>query len=193
MSYNVFILSLLLCTSIGFLTQISDTEFEINVNSIQQFSINYESDTIFNFTSETIHNDLIVNMHSINCKVKINIENSNTNDNNINQMNDDLFSFRINPEEINNVKIRVNPLLNSADERIIKNYKNKTCPLIITNMEENSNTILELNNASNLFFDENNSEYIFSYKVNEIELDSPIALSLTFNQKSQFEINISDD
>ena len=190
MSYNVFILSLLLCISIGFLTQISDTEFEINVNSIQQFSINYESDTIFNFTSETIHNDLIVNMHSINCKIKINIENSNTNNNNINQMNDDLFSFRINPEEINNVKIRVNPILSSADERIIKNYKNKTCPLIITNMEENSVTILELNNASNLFFDENNSEYIFSYKVNEIELDSPIALSLTFNQKSQFEINI---
>ena len=154
MSYNVFILSLLLCTSIGSLTQISDTEFEINVNSIQQFSINYESDTIFNFTSETIHNDLIVNMHSINCKVKINIENSNTNDNNINQMNDELCSFRINPEEINNVKIRVNPLINSADERIIKNYKNKTCPLIITNMEENSVTILELNNASNLFFDE---------------------------------------
>ena len=189
MRHNIFILSLLLCASIGSLIPISDTEFEINVNSIQQFSINYESETIFNFTSKTIFKDLIVNMHSINCKVKINIENSNTSDI-INQMDDDTFSFRLNPEEINNVKIRVNPILNSADERIIKNYENKTCPLIITNMEENSNTILELNNSSNLFFDEYNSEYIFSYKVNEIELDSPIALSLTFNQKSQFEINI---
>ena len=189
MKHNIFFLSLLLYNSIGSLTPLSDTEFEINVNSIQQFSINYESDTIFNFTSETIHNDLIVNMHSINCKVKINIENSNTSDI-INQMDDDTFSFRLNPEEINNVKIRVNPLLNSADERIIKNYENKTCPLIITNMEENSNTILELNNSSNLFFDEYNSEYIFSYKVNA-DLDSPIALSLTFNQKSQFEININ--
>ena len=191
MRYNIFILSLLLCTSIGSLTPLLDTEFQINVNKIQKFSINYVSDSIFKFSSETIHNDLIVNMHSINCKIKINIENSNTNDNNINQMNDDLFSFRLNPEEINNVKIRVNPLLNSADERIIKNYENKTCPLIITNMEENGNTIIELNNISNLFFDENNSEYTFSYKINNISLDSPIALSLTFNQKSQFEININ--
>ena len=99
MRHNIFILSLLLYASIGSLTPIS-TEFEVNVNSIQQFSINYKSDNIFKFTSEIIHDDLIVNMHSINCKVKIKKENSNTSDI-INQMNDDTFSFRLNPEEIN--------------------------------------------------------------------------------------------
>ena len=146
MKHNTFLLSLLLCTSFASLTQIEDTEFEINVIHIQQFSINYEKESVFKFKliNETIENDLIVNMYSINCKVKIRIENeSNPNDNIIiNQMNDDIFSFRINPKEINVTKIRVIPLLNSADERIKKNYENKTCPLIITNMEENNKKIL---------------------------------------------------
>ena len=168
-------------------------EENINVNTIKTYSINYLSDTVFNLNYNDISDDVIVNMYSKNCKIKIEIENVDTNDKIINQMNDDTFSFTIKPHIINTTKVKVTPLIYSIDERIRENLKTKTCSLIISNYQVNDEKIptLKLMDDANIYFHENNKKIQFIYKINEEALDIPIALSLSFNQKSQFKITIN--
>jgi hypothetical protein len=104
----------------------------INANTIQKIFLSYKNESVFNFISDDINKDLIVNIYSINCKIKIDIENPSFDKKVINQMNNDTFSFLINANEINNSKARIKSLINSIDERIEENLKNKTCPIIVT-------------------------------------------------------------
>ena len=58
-------------------------------------------------------------------------------------------------------------------------------------IDNNKGTLLQLIDSSNIYFDENLQETQFFYDVMDIDLDEPIALSLSFNQKSKFDININ--
>ena len=108
-------------------------------------------------------------------------------------MNNDTISFKINSSKINDTKIRVTPLIYSNNERINSNYKNKTCPLIFSNYEINDEKTpnLKLIDYANIFFYEKFKNIQFTYEVSEGESDIPIALSLTFLQKSHFRIHIN--
>ena len=166
----------------------------IYVDSIYKISLEYLNYSILKFVPDDINNDIRVNIHSINCKIKIDFENSDSNDYIINQMNNDTFSFLVNKTEIKNIGIIITPLIYSIDERIKENYKDKTCPIMFTNYQvENNENIpsLELTDSSNLYFNENNTKIQFIYKINYADLDTPIALSLNLNKNSKFIINIT--
>ena len=71
-------------------------EMNISANSIQNFLLNYQNESVFNFISnESIKKDLMVNIYSINCKIKIDFLNFGLDNIVINQMNNDTFSFLI--------------------------------------------------------------------------------------------------
>ena len=168
----------------------------INVDSIQTFSINYQDEILFKFNTDNIANtnDVKVNIHSMNCKIKVTFENANLNDNIlINQMNDDIFSFMVNNKDIEYSKFKITPIKYMIDGEIKENYENKTCSIIITNLQTNKNNVpsLKLIDSSNLYFDENLKEIQLYYDINDEALDSPIALSLSFNQNSLFDISIN--
>ena len=171
---------------------ISEDETILDIESIQTFSTNYQNYLLFKLIPDNLSNDLRVNIHSMNCLIKINVENNDYHFS-INQINNDTFSFQISSEEIKNTKIRVIPIINNIDEEIKEGYKYKTCSVRITNhqIKNKSTTPLKLKDSSNIYFDENLQEAQFSYDIMDIDLDAPIALSLSFNQKSTFNISIN--
>ena len=160
---------------------------EIPINSIKTISIDSKNKFKFKFISDDNKNNLLINMHSINCKLAINI-NSSSNDTFINQNNNDTFSFRINNDQIKDTIIIVTPLIDESE----LNYQFKTCPLIITNFQDKNEAIpsLDIFDISTLYFDENFKEINFIYKINDKDSDSPIALSINFNQKTIFEVSV---
>ena len=168
---------------------------KINIDSIQTLSMNYRKELLFKIITDNITNinDLKVNIHSINCKIEVDFENNNLNDVLINQMNDDIFSFTLNNKDIINSKFKVTPLKYTIDGKIKKNYYNKTCSLIITNHQiiKDNTPSLKLIDSSNLYFDENFKEIQFYYDINDKVSDNPISLSLSFDQKSRFDISIN--
>ena len=164
----------------------------IQINNISELTIDFQSVYEFKFNDAIYNNDLIVNIHSINCYINISIEIYNSNNNIIKSRNNDTFSFRINSAYINNSQINITPITYLINEGEKEYYKNKTCPIIITNYERKQSEIpiLNLINNANLYFDKEFKEIKFIYKIENLTKDSPIALSLTFNQKTDFEIII---
>ena len=163
---------------------------EIPLDTIQSFSIKIKNKFNFKFSPDNNDGDLIVNIHSINCNIKIN-RNNDLNIDNIKNKYNDTFSFRIKSDEIGNANFTITPLIYLNDEREKKNYKSKTCPIIITNFKNKKEEIpkLELTDTTNLFFDEDFKEINFSYEIKNINSDSPIALSIQLSQNSEFEIS----
>ena len=159
MKQNIFLITLLLSSAISVNLPLTDipcldaNEEVIKMNNIQTFSISYQAETTFKFDSNEYDSDTIVNIHSINCKIKINLENIDKNDYILNHNFDDNFAIKINSENINNKLIRVIPLKYSNDDYIEANYKTKTCPLIITNYQIKENSNLNLIDNSNIYFD----------------------------------------
>ena len=187
----IFCISLI----IGFFI-LNTYEIEItDYNTTQTFFINKSEILNINFFSQiNPPNDLMVSMHSINCKIKINFNDSESDDIIINQKNSDIFSFRLNKYSINNTKISITTLKYATNEREEENTKNKTCPVVITNfyIPDNDAPILNLNDSSHIYFDGNLKNIQLDYHINEINLDEPVALSISFNQKSTFEINVEE-
>ena len=77
---------------------------EINIienNKAETFFINKEEGGFeFAFSDKNISGDIMLTLHSINCKVKINFNDSNSeiSDIQINQKNEDIFSFKLKKE-----------------------------------------------------------------------------------------------
>ena len=108
---------------------------EIPLDTIQSFSIKIQNKFNFKFSPDNNDGDLIVNIHSINCNIKIN-RNNDLNIDNIKNKYNDTFSFRIKSDEIGNANFTITPLIYLNDEREKNNYKSKTCPIIITNFKK---------------------------------------------------------
>ena len=160
-------------------------------NNITELKIDFKNEYDIKFDSDDniYNNDLIVNIHSINCFINIkNEKNFYINK----RRNHDTFSLRINSDYINNATIKITPITYLINEGEKEYYKSKTCPIIITNYENKQSEIpiLNLINNSNIYFDEEFKEIKFIYKIENLDKDTPIALSLTFNQKTKFEIII---
>ena len=102
--------------------------------------------------------DLIINFHSINCLIDINIYNkSNKSDigkalPNLIGHDKDTFSLRINKKEINNTLINIEPLNND----FFYNY-NRTCPLIINSIKISNSFILSANEKEPIYLNFNES------------------------------------
>ena len=185
----IFCISLI----IGFFI-LNTYEIEItDYNTAQTFFINKSEILDINFFSQiNPPNDLMVSMHSINCKIKINFNDSESSNHLIKQKNEDIFSFRLNKDSIKETTIRASTLVYSTNEREEKNTKNKTCPLVITNfyIPENEYPILNLTNLSHIYFDEKLKNIKIMYYINEFSSDEPIGLSISFDKKTTFEIKV---
>ena len=173
----IFCISLI----IGFFI-LNTYEIEItDYNTTQTFFINKSEILNINFFSQiNPTNDLMVSMHSINCKIKINFNDSESSNHLIKQKNEDIFSFRLNKDSIKETTIKVSTLVYSTNEREEKNTKNKTCPVVITNfyIPENEYPTLNLTNLSHIYFDENLKNIKIMYYINEFSSDEPIGLSI---------------
>ena len=167
---------------------------EIQIDSIKSFSIKIQDEFKFKFESDKNNSDLIVNIRSINCYIKINKSYDSGNDN-LKNMYNDAFSFKIKSDEIDKNNFTITPLIYLNEDIEKENYKSKTCPIIITNFENKKEEIpkLILKDTSNLYFDEDFSEINYSFEVKNSDSEIPIALSIQYNQKTEFEITIKTE
>ena len=85
-----------------------------------------------------------VNIHSINCNIKIDF-----NGELMNQINLDTYSIKINEE---NICIRIKPLMNIIDGEEMENYQLKTCYLSINSININKPEINYQKNEGSIFY-----------------------------------------
>ena len=150
---------------------------ELEVEKIINETINDEK--IFVFKNGNYNNNLLVNFFSINCDIKIYINDIYNNEKINNNRNNDSFSIRINLDEIENTKIKVLHLKND-------NNPFRTCPLVINTIyEKNSKLEFEGNEPTILFFDDYLKEIELSYNYTN---DSFVTFSFIFNEIASFDI-----
>ena len=174
---------------------------EINIienNKAETFFINKEEGGFeFAFSDKNISGDIMLTLHSINCKVKINFNDSNSeiSDIQINQKNEDIFSFKLKKESIDATRIIVTPLMYSLNEKEEENYKNRTCPIVITNfiINEGQKPTINIKDISYIYFDKDLHELNLDYNINNHMNDDPLALSFSFNRKTDFEVKVTND
>ena len=172
---------------ITFLHFVYSSNITIN-KDVETFLLDYQNEHSLNFENEA-QCDRIVMIHSINCKIglSMNLDSSSII---LSQNNDDNFALKINNENSKELLINISPLKYIKNEEDLEKYKFKKCPIVITNICSEFDYSINLNDTANIYFDNNFKEVNLSYIVNEPDLDSPIALSLTFNLKSDFEVKI---
>ena len=172
---------------ITFLHFVYSSNITIN-KDVETFLLDYQNEHSLNFENEA-QCDRILMIHSINCKIglSMNLDSSSII---LSQNNDDNFALKINNENSKELLINISPLKYIKNEKDLEKYKFKKCPIVITNICSEVDYSINLNDTANIYFDNNLKEVNLSYIVNEPDLDSPIALSLTFNLKSDFEIKI---
>ena len=88
----------------------------------------------------------------------------------------------------------VTPLMDIIDGNNKYNYKMRKCHLTINSMfyKDNSLTILNKTEPTNFYFDENIYHYNILYKISEFKEDSFVTFSFSFNEITEFEINVSN-
>ena len=172
---------------ITFLHFVYSSNITIN-KDVETFLLDYQNEHSLNFENEA-QCDRIVMIHSINCIIglSMNLDSSSII---LSQNNDDNFALKINNENSKELLINISPLKYIKNEEDLEKYKFKKCPIVITNICSEFDYSINLNDTANIYFDNNFKEVNLSYIVNEPDLDSPIALSLTFNLKSDFEVKI---
>jgi len=168
------------------------TDFTLEPGKVQ---IKYLKDTNrkpFIFKDEGVNNDLLVNFYSLSCNIELNSYTSQ----NISslKLNGNGISMRIKNNSFKTADIIIKEkvsLINGNNK-----YENKkNCPLIINTIDvSNLLLIVEINEPTILYFDENYLKKIkLSYQINSItKMLSYTALSFSFNDVSEFNINISD-
>ena len=166
-----------------------DNSFIIYPEQIQAFIINYDLISTFTFNNENDNNDdLIVNFHSINCEFKIidkpeNIE--------INFSKNDFYSLKI-PNSLNKPTIMIAPIKDIIDGNYKYNYNIRNCPLTINSIfyKNKALTILNKTEPTIFYFDKNIQRYNITYKISDFTEDSFVTFLFSFNEITEFEINI---
>ena len=150
------------------------------------YFINYLKDTIFNFNISE-QDTLQINIHSINCNIKLDFI-----VNLINQINLNTFSIEINSTNNN---ITIFPLIDIIEGEYKENYEQKSCPLsinsyLINNSQSQSQLKIE-NKEKNIFYLSYLNPLNISYNIKEILNNSFITLSFQFNEENLFLIDIT--
>ena len=160
---------------------IFNTTLRIGVS--QTYNIEYRKDSIFFFDIKDESN-YQVNIHSINCNLKLDFGGKI-----INQINLDTYSIKMNT---NNKNITIKPLIdiNNGEEK--ENYDQKRCHLSINSIKLDQPEIkIETKEDSIFYFDSQDLNSLnISYKLKNFTSDSFASLFFQFNEKSNFSINI---
>ena len=177
----------------------NNNKYFIHLQEVQIKYLKYNQNNEFKVdNTDNAENDIFVNFLSINCGIKIKINN-----NRITLLNqaDDSYSFLIDKEtSLNDIIFQVEPLMDIIDGNYKYNYDARNCPLIINSGEHNKNNKenkikMENNEITFFYFNEYLTEYNILYNLNNSDIDNDkfVTFYFLFNKKSQFEINISDE
>ena len=201
---NIYFLNLFLTYILIFLScqnEIKD-EFKLKMDNYMDYTLEpgkvqmkYLKDTNrspFIFKDEGINNDLLVNFYSLSCHIELDSYTSQ----NISELklNGNGISMRIKNNSFQTADIIIKEKVNLING-INKYEDKKNCPLIINTIDINNLSLLvEVNEPTILYFDENYLDKInLLYHIEEItKIISYITLSFSFNNVSQFNINIPE-
>ena len=170
--------------------------FIINPEQIKTFYLSYDHINIFNFDDDSINNDndndnvdyLIVNIHSINCDIKIGEDSSK--DIKIKYFKNDFYSLEV---PSHNVNIEVIPLMDIIDGNYKYNYKYRKCPVTInTNYSKNDLILLNKSEPTIFYFNENITHYNILYEIQDLTIESFVTFLLSFNEKTEFVVQITN-
>ena len=155
----------------------------LRIGLSQTYNVEYRKDSIFFFDIKDESN-YQVNIHSINCNLKLDFGGKI-----INQINLDTYSIKMNT---NNKNITIKPLIdiNNGEEK--ENYDQKRCHLSINSIKLDQPEIkIETKEDSVFYFDSQDLNSLnISYKLKNFTSDSFASLFFQFNEKSNFSINI---
>ena len=155
------------------------------------FRLKYLENTSFSFNSNEFikGSSLLVNIHSINCKIDVTSKGGKP----IYNSNLEIYSISVNSSD---TIIYVKPFIDTIDGLFREDYEKKTCPLTINSYYTNIKQNLTIQNYEEnvLLFDSSiyNSSILHIYynKIN-ISTYSFVALNFRF-EKASFEINVSN-
>ena len=189
---NDFIILFLLLFQVKCLNTCQDYSESLDENSNQiieletgyskNYSLKYDEGTNFNFNIKTI-DTYQVNIHTINCNVKIDF-----NGELMNQINLDIYSLKINKTNRN---IKIKPLIDVIGGEEIENYKEKICYLTINSINENNPMINIQNKDGAFFYFKDYNKLTISYQLRRTYTIDFAALFFQFNENSNFSINIT--
>ena len=116
----------------------NNNKYFIHLQEVQIKYLKYNQNNEYKVdNTDNAENDIFVNFLSINCGIKIKINN-----NRITLLNqaDDSYSFLIDKEtSLNDIIFQVEPLMDIIDGNYKYNYDARNCPLIINSGEYNKN------------------------------------------------------
>ena len=167
-------------------------DFKLEPGKVQMKYLNDTNTKPFIFNGKGINNVLIVNFYSLSC----NIELKSYKKQNILSLNlyGNGISMRIRKNTSRTVNIIIKEKMNLING--INKYENKkNCPMIINTIDiSNLSLLVEENEPTILYFDKNYLKKIsLSYKIKEVRKNTRfITLSFSFNNISEFNINIPD-
>ena len=164
-----------------------NSTIEINPGLAQTQFIQYLKDTkfVFNITNE--EDNLLINIHGINCNFKMEFQGELIYKNNL-----DTYSLIINSTHNN---ITISPLIDATDGEYKENYEQKSCPLSVNSYLINNNKpTLKIENKENNIFHLKPSYYkelSILYNLKEVLKDSFINLVILYNEKANFSIDVT--
>ena len=151
--------------------------------------LNDSNNYLFNFEGE-INDDLLVNFYSPSCDIYLSfLEKENTS---LMFTSGNIISMKIENKSLKTAEMGLAPKPYIINENV--KYQNKRiCPLIINTIELNKFTLfVEKKEPTFIYFYENFTQIILLYNITELMEESSLTLSFSFNNITQFNINISD-
>ena len=159
----------------------SEKTIDIKIGLSQNYSIYYNEGTNFNFNI-TDNGTYQVNIHSINCNIKINFKGKI-----MNQINLDTYSIKINNDSKN---IKIKPLTDVIRGEEVENYEQKKCYLSINSLNISQPEIKIENKQDSIFFFKDYNKLNISYEIKRYSINYFTALLFQFNENSNFSIDI---
>ena len=142
---------------------------------------------IFNFSDINNESDLIVNLYSLDCQIKIADDENGIIVKNISNYEYDAFSIVVPKDKINSSFIRVKPLINPLEEK----NKKRTYHLIINSFDKDNPQLMFTEKFPTLIYFDSKIETIkFFYELNNSE--EPVVFSFFIIVRAKFEVQIID-
>ena len=164
------------------LNENSSQAIELEIGFSRNYSINYNE--ITNFYFNITDKDIIqVNIHSINCNIKIASKVEI-----MNQINLDTYSLKINKS---NENIEIKPLINIIDGEEMENYEQKKCYLSINSININQPEIKIENKENSIFYFQDYNILNISVELKRYSDNDFSALLFQFNENSNISIDIT--
>ena len=160
----------------------NSNQIDLETGYSQNYTIKYDEGTNFNFNIKD--NDTYqVNIHTINCNVKIDF-----NGEIMNQINLDTYSLKINKS---NTNIKIKPLIDVISGEEIENYEEKICYVTINSVNENVPVVTIQNKEGAFFYFEDYNNLTISYDFIRTSFFDVTALFFQFNENSNFSVNVT--